>query len=116
MTENTCSQPNIWSNQPINGVNRANDRYCALLKMAPATPRSCAGNQAAITRPEAGPTGASKVPSRKRRTSNAANAEANQPAAPMNMVHADHNTRPPSTVRLAPSLSTSHPAGIWAST
>ena len=51
------------------GVNSASDRYCALLKIAPATPRSEAGNQAAMIRPEAGPTGDSAAPRKKRSAS-----------------------------------------------
>jgi hypothetical protein len=49
-------------------VNTASERYCAELKIAPANPRSSAGNQAAMMRPQAGATGASSRPSTTRST------------------------------------------------
>ena len=70
--------------------------------MAPATPRSDDGNQAAIVRAEAGPTGASKSPSKKRKIRSVTNGNAIQGTTPIAMVMADQTVSPTNIPRLAP--------------
>ena len=81
-----------------------------LSQMAVACPRSARGNQSAVSLADAGPFGASVMPSRKRKVMNCH-------ILPPIAISAVAMLQPAIArkyIRRAPSLSTSQPAGSWA--
>src|SRR5690242_3937204 len=95
----------------MKGVKIAKETYCALLNIAPATPRSEDGNHAANILPQDGPTGVSKAPKQTLKNINKLNVKKNHPLNPITKVASDHSTTPIAIDFLEPILSASHPAG-----
>lgn len=97
IAQNTDRQPKLCASQPISGAKATSEKYCALLKIAEAVPRSGPGNHAATSRALPGKDGASARPTRKRSTNSVATAEmiGNQPTKPCIAVISDHNAIAP---------------------
>ena len=104
--------------KPISGAKSTVAKYWAELKTAEAVPRSAAGNQAATMRALPGNDGASKSPTRKRRTNSATSAPwtPSRPTKPWRKVNSDHRKIPAPYTRLEPNRSSSQPPGTWPST